>query len=75
MPDLSASHGSATRATWQEAEPIPCSCRKARLGILGPHRDWLAEYARNRRLGLVLDDFHFSAVAIEGRLDPSELAR
>ena len=63
-------------AVWpQEQAPILCECRAYRRGRIGPHRDHRSEYARNRRLGLVFDDFAFAAIALETQLDPEELAR
>jgi hypothetical protein len=63
-------------AVWpQEQAPIPCSCRKARLGILGPHRAWAEELRRSRLSGRVQDDVWFDAIQIEAGLDPAELAQ
>jgi hypothetical protein len=67
MPDPSASHGSATRATWQEPEPILCKCSAWRYGRMSAHRDWPAEYQRARALGAVPDEYMFAAVELERR--------
>ena len=58
----------------QGSEPILCRCWAWRHGLMGDHRDWLAELRRNRALGLVPDDFYFAAVTGEARLGSAEVA-
>ncbi len=35
---------------------LRCECRRWRQGLLGDHRDWLAEYRRLKLAGRVPDD-------------------
>lgn len=68
MPDPSASHGSATRATWQEQDPILCKCSAWRYGRMSAHRDHVAEYARARLAGYLFDDVWADALGLEPML-------
>ena len=68
MPALSVSHGSATRAIWQEQPPILHRCRAWREGRMSDHRDWRAELERARLAGRLFDDVWYSAVGIEPTL-------
>jgi len=58
-----------------EAEPIPCRCRKARLGLMAPHRDHRAELERARFAGRLVDEIWAAAIAIGARRDRADIAR
>jgi hypothetical protein len=55
--------------------PIMCRCPRWRRGLLGDHRNWRAEYERARLAGIVPDEYMFSAIYTESRLESAELAR
>jgi hypothetical protein len=68
MHALSASHGSETRAIFQEQDPILHRCAAWRHRRLSDHRDWVGEYQRARALGAVPDEYMFAALELEPTL-------
>ncbi len=75
MPDLSASHGSETRTTWQEQDPILCRCWAWRHGLMADHVDHHATYERDKAAGRVLDEEWFaSLLSTRGVVTTSESA-
>lgn len=59
----------------QEQDPILCRARReCRLGLIGPHRNWPAEYQRARLAGRLFDELWAVALSLEPMLDREEAA-
>jgi len=74
VPTSTPTEQRSAAAAWPQ-HPILCRYRRWRLGLLGDHRDHLAEYDRARLAGRVPDELWAAAMAVEARLDRSDLAR
>lgn len=48
----------------RDLEPIRCRCRRARLGLIGPHRDHVTTYRRSQWPHLVPDETALAGVRL-----------